>query len=109
MAEVLSTLAVFTKAMKENQLRISVSFPLIHPFFLADYGIEIKPSTGVKQVEEDLGDAFHRLNALTNLEEADLIERCIRSFIQKNEETRTWSEKEKEFVSNALSKQANGR
>ena len=31
MAEVLSILAVFTKTMKENRLRISVSVPLIHP------------------------------------------------------------------------------
>lgn len=113
MAEVLSTLTIFTKIMKEmkemkeNRRRIGVLVPSIHPFFLADYGIEINTSTGFKQLGEDLENAFQRLNALTN--ETNLIKSCICSFIQKNQETRTWSEKEKEFVSNALSKQANGK
>jgi len=74
---------------------------------LADYGIEINPSIGFKQLEEDLENAFQQLNALTK--EADLTQSCIFSFIQKNEETRTWSEEEQKIVINALSKQANGK
>ena len=67
----------------------------------------MKPSTGVKQLGGDLENEFQRLNALTK--EANLITSRICTFIQQNEEIRTWSEKEKDFLSNALSKQANGR
>jgi len=62
---------------------------------------------GSKQLEEDLENAFQQLNALTK--EADLTQTCICSFIQKNEQTRTWPDEEQKFVINALSKQANGK